>query len=81
VFFFWRFHGYLVFAGFILSLKSDEWLNKLEQNKLSRAVAVVADCLGPTLLKSVALSTRPDLIRKDFFLDELVKLQDQLPAF
>jgi len=29
--------GHLVFAGFILDLKSDEWLNKLEQNKLKRA--------------------------------------------
>ena len=37
--------------------------------------------LGPTYIKvGQALSTRPDLIRKDF-LDELIKLQDQLPAF
>ncbi len=81
---FWRaFTVIWSFAGFILSLKSDEWLNKLEQNKLKRAAQLrqLLTRLGPTFVKvGQALSTRPDLIRKDF-LDELVKLQDQLPAF
>ena len=81
---FWRaFSVIWSFAGFILSLKSDEWLNKLEQNKLKRAAQLrqLLTRLGPTFVKvGQALSTRPDLIRKDF-LDELVKLQDQLPAF
>lgn len=37
--------------------------------------------LGPTFIKvGQALSTRPDLIRPDF-LEELIKLQDQLPSF
>jgi predicted unusual protein kinase regulating ubiquinone biosynthesis (AarF/ABC1/UbiB family) len=37
--------------------------------------------LGPTFIKvGQALSTRPDLVRKDF-LEELIKLQDQLPSF
>lgn len=71
------------FAGFILGLKWDEWQNSVEQNKLKRAVQLraILTRLGPTFIKvGQALSTRPDLIRKDF-LDELIKLQDQLPPF
>jgi predicted unusual protein kinase regulating ubiquinone biosynthesis (AarF/ABC1/UbiB family) len=71
------------FAGFILGLKSDEWFDCVEQNKLKRAtqLRVMLTNLGPTFIKvGQALSTRPDLIRKDF-LEELVKLQDQLPPF
>jgi predicted unusual protein kinase regulating ubiquinone biosynthesis (AarF/ABC1/UbiB family) len=71
------------FAGFILSLKLDEWQNQVEQNKGKRATQLreLLTRLGPTFIKvGQALSTRPDLIRKDF-LEELVKLQDQLPAF
>ncbi len=71
------------FAGFILGLKWDEWRGEVEQNKFKRAVQLreILTCLGPTFIKvGQALSTRPDLIRKDF-LDELIKLQDQLPPF
>ncbi len=71
------------FAGFILSLKWDEWQNQVEQNKGKRATQLreLLTRLGPTFIKvGQALSTRPDLIRKDF-LEELVKLQDQLPPF
>ena len=71
------------FAGFILSLKWDEWQHQTEQNKLKRATQLrqLLTRLGPTFIKvGQALSTRPDLIRKDY-LDELVKLQDQLPPF
>ena len=71
------------FAGFIFSLKWDEWQNQVEQNKRKRATQLreLLTRLGPTFIKvGQALSTRPDLIRKDF-LEELVKLQDQLPAF
>lgn len=71
------------FAKFILSLKWDEWSNQTEQNKLKRASQLrqILTRLGPTFIKvGQALSTRPDLVRKDF-LDELVKLQDQLPPF
>ncbi|MDM9379247.1 AarF/ABC1/UbiB kinase family protein [Chlorogloeopsis sp. ULAP01] len=71
------------FTGFVLGLKWDEWLNQVEQNKLKRAVQLrqMLTRLGPTFIKvGQALSTRPDLIRKDF-LEELVKLQDQLPPF
>lgn len=71
------------FAVFILSLKWDEWQNQEEQNKLKRAIQLrqLLTRLGPTFIKvGQALSTRPDLIRKDY-LEELVKLQDQLPPF
>lgn len=71
------------FAGFILGLKWDEWRGKVEPNKLKRAIQLreILTRLGPTFIKvGQALSTRPDLIRKDF-LEELIKLQDQLPAF
>lgn len=69
--------------GFILGLKSDEWFDRVEQNKLKRAtqLRMMLTKLGPTFIKvGQALSTRPDLIRKDF-LEELIKLQDQLPPF
>ncbi len=72
-----------LFTGFILGLKWDEWQDQVEQNKLRRAAQLrkILTRLGPTFIKvGQALSTRPDLVRKDF-LDELVKLQDQLPAF
>jgi predicted unusual protein kinase regulating ubiquinone biosynthesis (AarF/ABC1/UbiB family) len=71
------------FAGFILSLKWDEWQDKVEENRGKRAIQLreLLTRLGPTFIKvGQALSTRPDLIRKDF-LEELVKLQDQLPPF
>ncbi|HEY9798279.1 MAG TPA: AarF/ABC1/UbiB kinase family protein [Leptolyngbyaceae cyanobacterium] len=71
------------FCRFVLSLKWDEWTNQAEQNKLKRATQLrqMLTRLGPTFIKvGQALSTRPDLIRKDF-LDELIKLQDQLPPF
>lgn len=70
-------------AGFILSLKWDEWQNQVEQNQGKRATQLreMLTRLGPTFIKvGQALSTRPDLIRKDF-LEELIKLQDQLPPF
>jgi predicted unusual protein kinase regulating ubiquinone biosynthesis (AarF/ABC1/UbiB family) len=71
------------FARFLFSLKWDEWQNQVEQNKLKRATQLreLLTRLGPTFIKvGQALSTRPDLVRKDF-LEELVKLQDQLPPF
>ncbi|MBP5976389.1 AarF/ABC1/UbiB kinase family protein [Brasilonema sp. CT11] len=71
------------FAVFILSIKWDQWQNQEEQNKFKRAtqLRLLLTRLGPTFIKvGQALSTRPDLIRKDY-LEELIKLQDQLPAF
>lgn len=72
-----------LFSSFVFSLKWDEWTNQVEQNKLKRATQLrkILTRLGPTFIKvGQALSTRPDLVRKDF-LEELIKLQDQLPPF
>ncbi len=72
-----------LFGNFALHLLLDKWTNKVEKNRQKRAIELrrVLTKLGPTYIKvGQALSTRPDLIRKDF-LDELIKLQDQLPAF
>jgi len=71
------------FLRFFVSLQGDEWRKIAEQNKLKRATQLreILTRLGPTFIKvGQALSTRPDLIRKDF-LDELIKLQDKLPPF
>ncbi|MEL7143191.1 MAG: AarF/ABC1/UbiB kinase family protein [Cyanobacteria bacterium J06643_4] len=68
---------------FALGLLFDNFLNKSEANQDRRAVQLrkILTQLGPTFIKvGQALSTRPDLI-KPSFLDELIKLQDQLPPF
>lgn len=70
-------------GGFFLRLKLDEWRGVQEKNKYKRAKELreLLTQLGPTYIKvGQALSTRPDLVRKDF-LEELTKLQDQLPPF
>lgn len=72
-----------LFAGFVFGLKWDDWLNQEWKNREKRATQLreILTHLGPTFIKvGQALSTRPDLVRKDF-LEELVKLQDQLPSF
>ena len=72
-----------LFGIFILHLLFDKWTQREERNKQKRAreLRQILTRLGPTYIKvGQALSTRPDLIRKDF-LDELIKLQDQLPPF
>lgn len=71
------------FLGFILGLKWDKWRNASDVQVSKRAAQLrhILTDLGPTYIKvGQALSTRPDLVRKDF-LEELVKLQDQLPPF
>lgn len=70
-------------GGFVLRLRWDRWRDREEKNKFKRAreLRQILTHLGPTFIKvGQALSTRPDLVRKDF-LNELTKLQDQLPPF
>ena len=70
-------------GAFALGLLSDHLFNRTVINQERRAIRLrqILTQLGPTFIKvGQALSTRPDLI-KPSFLDELVKLQDQLPPF
>ncbi|MFN5857083.1 MAG: ABC1 kinase family protein [Pseudanabaenaceae cyanobacterium] len=54
---------------------------KNDQPQRAEQLRQVITALGPTYIKvGQALSTRPDLVRRDF-LEELTKLQDQLPPF
>ena len=72
-----------LFGNFVLRLYLDKLTNREAINRAKRASELrkIITTLGPTYIKvGQALSTRPDLIRKDF-LDELTKLQDQLPPF
>ncbi|WP_366944943.1 AarF/ABC1/UbiB kinase family protein [Chamaesiphon sp. GL140_3_metabinner_50] len=80
----WRAIGVVwLFGGFILGILLDRSVGNAEANKYQRAEQLreILTRLGPTFIKvGQSLSTRPDLIRQDY-LDELIKLQDQLPAF
>lgn len=72
-----------LFGNFIFRLVLDRWTSTETTNQPKRAAELrkILTTLGPTYIKvGQALSTRPDLIRQDF-LDELIRLQDQLPAF
>jgi predicted unusual protein kinase regulating ubiquinone biosynthesis (AarF/ABC1/UbiB family) len=72
-----------LFAEFLIGLLLDRAVGNTEANKYQRAEQLreILTRLGPTFIKvGQSLSTRPDLVRQDF-LDELIKLQDQLPAF
>ncbi|NJK35869.1 MAG: AarF/ABC1/UbiB kinase family protein [Oscillatoriales cyanobacterium SM2_2_1] len=71
-----------MFTGFALGLVWDT-TTKAGQATPKRANQLrhIITILGPTYIKvGQALSTRPDLVRADF-LQELTKLQDQLPPF
>ncbi|MEB3342960.1 AarF/ABC1/UbiB kinase family protein [Okeania sp.] len=71
------------FASFLLGILWDKWRYHKIEDTPERATQLrkILTSLGPTYIKvGQALSTRPDLIRKDF-LEELIKLQDQLPPF
>ncbi len=70
-------------GAFALNLLIDHALGRTVINQERRAIRLrqILTRLGPTFIKvGQALSTRPDLI-KPSFLDELIKLQDQLPPF
>jgi predicted unusual protein kinase regulating ubiquinone biosynthesis (AarF/ABC1/UbiB family) len=69
------------FAGFLLWLLIDKAFGFEENPERAEHLRRVLTDLGPTFIKvGQALSTRPDLI-KPSFLEELIKLQDQLPPF
>ncbi|MGD1949148.1 MAG: ABC1 kinase family protein [Leptolyngbyaceae cyanobacterium] len=73
----------LMLGSFVLGLLLDRALGRKEINEPRRAAQLrkILTDLGPTFIKvGQALSTRPDLINPKF-LDELIKLQDQLPPF
>ena len=72
----WSFTG-LVLAILIEGGSSDPAV----QQQLARRILNTLTGLGPCFIKvGQALSTRPDLVRRDW-LEELTRLQDDLPAF
>lgn len=71
------------FAVFVLGLWWDRQTGRIAQNQPRRAAKLreILTGLGPAYIKvGQALSTRPDLVPPGY-LDELTKLQDQLPPF
>ena len=71
------------FLGFSLGLLWDRQTGRQARNEAKRAVQLrtVLTKLGPAYIKiGQALSTRPDLV-PPAFMEELVKLQDQIPPF
>ena len=69
--------------SFVLSLWWDKIRGKSQQNEQCRAIQLkeILTQLGPAYIKiGQALSTRPDLVPPTY-VEELTRLQDQLPAF
>lgn len=69
--------------SFIWQLQLDQWLGQTERHLARRATQLrqLLTSLGPSFVKvGQALSTRPDLIRRDY-LEELTQLQDNLEGF
>ena len=73
----------LPFVFFLLGLWWDKIRGKSPKNRRKRAIKLreILTKLGPTYIKiGQALSTRPDLV-PPVYLEELTRLQDQLPSF
>ncbi len=71
------------FISFALGLWIDKVTQRRQKNELKRAIQLrkTLTDLGPAFIKiGQALSTRPDLV-SPIYLEELTKLQDQLPPF
>jgi predicted unusual protein kinase regulating ubiquinone biosynthesis (AarF/ABC1/UbiB family) len=71
------------FLSFFIGFKLDDLFGQTpaKQQRRANQLRRILIGLGPTFIKvGQALSTRPDLVRKDF-LEELIRLQDQLPPF
>jgi predicted unusual protein kinase regulating ubiquinone biosynthesis (AarF/ABC1/UbiB family) len=71
------------FVSFVFFRWWDAKTDKTRQNERSRAIALreMLTNLGPAFIKiGQALSTRPDILSAPF-LEELSKLQDQIPPF
>ncbi|MEA5462308.1 ABC1 kinase family protein [Leptothoe sp. PORK10 BA2] len=73
----------LMLGSFVIGLLLDRAFGRKDINEARRASQLrqILTDLGPTFIKvGQALSTRPDLVNPKF-LNELIKLQDQLPPF
>ena len=73
----------LPFVWFIRGIWWDKFTNKSTQKQPQRATQLreILTSLGPAYIKiGQALSTRPDVVPPSY-LNELARLQDQLPAF
>jgi predicted unusual protein kinase regulating ubiquinone biosynthesis (AarF/ABC1/UbiB family) len=73
----------LPFVSFVFSCWWDAKTDSARKNERSRAIALreMLTNLGPAFIKiGQALSTRPDILTA-VFLEELSKLQDQIPPF
>jgi predicted unusual protein kinase regulating ubiquinone biosynthesis (AarF/ABC1/UbiB family) len=81
---FWRaFTVVWMLSGFVIGVLWDHAFapDPEQRNPRAEQLRRILTNLGPTFIKvGQALSTRPDLVRPDF-LEELIKLQDQLPPF
>ncbi len=74
---------FIPFALFYLNVRWDRFRGKTIANQWKRAIQLreILTKLGPAYIKvGQALSTRPDLV-PPIYLEELAKLQDQLPPF